>query len=191
VRSAKMQQRLSKAAFEVIREVGYANFRTSAVSKRAGVSQGAQLHHYPTKDSLAIAALEYAYGEAREKFEQNLANSESSDDLLNLILQDSADFYLSDYFMVALDILMAGGKNEELHKQLTGMSRQFRDQVERAWLEKLVDDGWSLTLAEDVLALSHSLVRGFATRALIRNDQAEFDRLLRRWREMVSLLADK
>lgn len=191
VRSAKMQQRLSKAAFEVIREVGYANFRTSAVSKRAGVSQGAQLHHYPTKDSLAIAALEYAYGEAREKFEQNLANSESCDDLLNLILQDSADFYLSDYFMVALDILMAGGKNKELHKQLTGMSRQFRDQVERAWLEKLVDDGWSLTLAEDVLALSHSLVRGFATRALIRNDQAEFDRLLRRWREMVSLLADK
>jgi AcrR family transcriptional regulator len=189
VRSAKMQRRLSEASFEVIREVGYANFRTSAVSKRAGVSQGAQLHHYPTKDSLAIAALEYAYGEARGQFEENFASSENCDELLDRILKDFVDFYISDYFMVALDILMAGGKNEELHNQLTSMSRKFRDQVERAWLEKLIDEGWLLTLAEDVLALSHSLVRGFATRALIRNDQAEFDRLLRRWREMVSLLA--
>ncbi len=190
VRSARMQQRLSEAAYEVIREGGYANFRTSAVSKRAGVSQGAQLHHYPTKNSLAIAAMEHAYGRAYEQFERNLASRAEGDDLIELILKDFADFYLSEYFMVALDILMAGGKNEELHEEVTEMSRQFRDTVERHWLEQLVDDGWSLTLAEDVLALSHSLVRGFATRALIRNDPAEFDRLLKRWRQMVQALRD-
>ncbi len=190
VRSARMQQRLSEAAYDVIREGGYANFRTIAVSKRAGVSQGAQLHHYPTKNSLAIAAMEHAYGRAYEQFERNLASRAVGEDLIELILKDFADFYLSDYFMVALDILMAGGKNEELHEELTEMSRQFRDKVERHWLEQLIDDGWSLVLAEDVLALSHSVVRGFATRALIRNDQAEFDRLLKRWRQMVLALRD-
>jgi len=188
VRSARMQQRLSEAAYEIIREGGYANFRTSAVSKRAGVSQGAQLHHYPTKNSLAMAAMEHAYGRAYEQFERNLACPAAGEDLIELILKDFADFYLSDYFIVALDILMAGGKNEELHEELTEKSRQFRDTVERHWLEQLVDDGWSLTLAEDVLALSHSLVRGFATRALIRKDQAQFDRLLKRWRQIVLAL---
>jgi len=185
-----MQQRLSEAAYEAIREGGYVNFRTSAVSKWAGVSQGAQLHHYPTKNSLAIAALEHAYGKAYEQFERNLASVGDQKELIDLILKDFVDFYLSDYFMVALDILMAGGKNEELHAELTEVSRQFRDKVERHWLEQLVDDGWSLTLAEDVLALSHSVVRGFATRALIRNDRTEFDRLLRRWRKMVLALRD-
>lgn len=191
VRSARMQQRLSEAAYEVIKEGGYANFRTSAVSKRAGASQGAQLHHYPTKNSLALAAMEHAYGKANEQFEHNLASQADSEELIDLILKDFVDFYLSDYFMVALDILMAGGKNEELHDELTEMSRRNRDTIERAWLERLVDDGWSLTLAEDVLALSHSVVRGFATRALIRDDRVEFERLLARWRKMVLSLREQ
>lgn len=191
VRSARMQERLSEAAYEVIREGGYANFRTSAVSKHAGVSQGAQLHHYPTKNSLALAAMEYAYGKAHEQFEQNLASQAGGEGLIDLILKDFVDFYLSDYFMVALDILMAGGKNAELHHELTEMSRRNRDNIERHWLERLVDDGWSLTLAEDVLALSHSVVRGFATRALIREDRVEFERLLKRWRQMVQSLREQ
>ncbi len=190
-RSARMQQRLAEAAFNIIRDGGYVNFRTSAVSREAGVSQGAQLHHYPTKGSLATAALEYAYGKAGEKFELNCARTAGGEDLLDIILQDFMDFYLSDYFAVALDILMAGGKEEELRSDLVRMTRAFRGRVERFWLEKLVDDGWSLTLAEDVLALSHSIVRGFATRALVMDDNAEFQRLLRRWRSIVGALRDQ
>ena len=191
VRSARMQKRLSEAAYEAIREGGYANFRTSAVSRRAGVSQGAQLHHYPTKNSLALAAMEHAYGKAYEQFERNLASQAGGEELIDLILKDFVDFYLSEYFMVALDILMAGGKNEELHDELTEMARRDRDTIERHWLERLIDDGWSLTLAEDVLALSHSVVRGFATRALIRDDRREFERLQKRWRQMVLSLKEQ
>ena len=191
VRTAKMQQRLSKAAFNIIRDGGYVNFRTSAVAKEAGVSQGAQLHHYPTKDSLAVAALEYAYGKSYEQFERNYASIAEHDDLLDLILKDFKDFYLSDYFMVALDILMAGGKSEELRSQLTQITRNNRTKIERLWLEEMINAGWALTPAEDVLALSHSIVRGFATRALVIDDYAEFERLLERWRLLVNDLRPK
>src|SRR5690606_10555559 len=95
-RTAVMRERLSKAAFNVIREVGYVNFRTSAVSKEAGVSQGAQLHHFPTKDSLAVAAMEYAYQQSNEAFEKNYAVKAQKNDLVELILKDFRDFYLSD-----------------------------------------------------------------------------------------------
>jgi protein-disulfide isomerase len=57
-RSARMQRRLAQAAYEVIRDGGYVHFRTAAVARAAGVSQGAQLHHFPTKNSLAEAAIE-------------------------------------------------------------------------------------------------------------------------------------
>lgn len=188
VRSAKMQELLSEVAYEIIRDVGYVNFRTSAVSKKAGVSQGAQLHHYPTKNSLAIAALDYAYIKAQERFEENYALRDEYDDLLDLILKDFMDFYLSDYFSVALDIIMSGGKNEELRSKVIALSRTSRLKVERLWLEELVDDGWPLQLAEDVLALSHSIVRGFAARALVLNDRSEFERLLRQWHSMALAL---
>ena len=109
-RTAEMKARLSQAAFEVINEVGYASFRTSAVSKKAGVSQGAQLHHFPTKNDLAVAAMEYAYSLAYKAFEENLAAFKEGDDLLDAIIRDAESFYFSESFMVALDILMAGGK---------------------------------------------------------------------------------
>jgi AcrR family transcriptional regulator len=190
VRSAKMQQRLSEAAYLIIRDGGYVNFRTSAVAKRAGVSQGAQLHHYPTKDSLAIAALDYAYKEYNKLFEANYAAVDQCDDLLDLIFKDFKDFYLSDYFSVALDILISGGKNEELREKLVAITRENRRLVERAWLEELINDGWPLALAEELLALSHSIIRGFAARALVIDDPAHFDRLLTRWRSMVDTLAN-
>lgn len=188
VRSARMQQRLAEAAYTIILNVGYVNFRTSAVSKEIGVSQGAQLHHYPTKNSLAIAALEHAYEKAQVQFEENYALRNQYPELLDLILKDFQDFYLSDYFTVALDILMAGGKNEELHKEIVALSKRFRSAIERAWLEELVNDGWPLTLAEDLLALSHSIVRGFSTRALVFKDKREFERLLVRWHKMAMAL---
>ena len=191
VRSAKMQQRLSEAAYLIIRDGGYVNFRTSAVAKRAGVSQGAQLHHYPTKDSLAIAALDYAYKEYNKLFEANYAAVDQCDDLLDLIFKDFKDFYLSDYFSVALDILISGGKNEELREKLVVITRENRRLVERAWLEELINDGWPLALAEELLALSHSIIRGFAARALVIDDPAHFDRLLTRWRSMVDTLANE
>jgi AcrR family transcriptional regulator len=183
-----MQERLSQAAYEIIRDGGYVNFRTSAVSKLAGVSQGAQLHHFPTKNSLALAALDYAYEKAQLEFENNFALCDQYDDLLDLILKDFMDFYLSDYFNVALDIIMAGGKNEELRNKVIELSRTSRLKVERLWLEKMIDDGWSLKTAEDVLALSHSIVRGFAVRALVLNDRSEFERLLKQWRVMAEAL---
>ena len=186
-----MQQRLSEAAYLIIRDGGYVNFRTSAVAKRAGVSQGAQLHHYPTKDSLAIAALDYAYKEYNKLFEANYAAVDQCDDLLDLIFKDFKDFYLSDYFSVALDILISGGKNEELREKLVVITRENRRLVERAWLEELINDGWPLALAEELLALSHSIIRGFAARALVIDDPAHFDRLLTRWRSMVDTLANE
>lgn len=184
VRSAKMQRRLSKAAFSIIRDVGYVNFRTSAVAKHAGVSQGAQLHHYPNKDSLAIAALEYAYSESYKRFATNFAQARHTDDLLGLMLKDFEDFYLSDYFMVALDIIMAGGKNDNLRKPIIKITLDNRKKIERMWLEELINDGWGLAAAEQVLALSHSIIRGFAARGLVVEDRSEFEQLKQRWREM-------
>ena len=185
VRSAKMRERLTEAAFTVINEVGFANFRTSAVSKEAGVSQGAQLHHFPTKDSLAIAAMEYAYHKAHEQFIHNFSKTAEQEGLLALIIKDFKDYFMSDYFMVALDILMGGGKNETLRVELVDMALTNRGQIERSWLERLIDDGWPLTDAEDFLAITHNIVRGFAVRSLVDKNITDFDRRMQRWQTMV------
>lgn len=185
-RTAIMRYRLSKAAFEVIKDVGFANFRTSAVSKQAGVSQGAQLHHYPTKNDLTLAAMQYAYEQSNSIFNRNIAAFRPDDDPVDAAMKDAEDFFMSDYFMVALDILMAGGKNEELRGQQIELAVTSRSLVEKAWIDRLVDLGWDKELAEDILNISFCLVRGYVVKMLISENPKQYRRLVQRWKSMVS-----
>ena len=184
-RSAATKDKLARAAFEVIRDAGYAAFRTAAVAKAAGVSQGGQLHHFPTKDDLAIAAVEYGNALARRKTEENLAQFGADDDPIEAIIADSMDFYFSGSFAVAIDVVKAGSENIELRRDIADSSRAFREFAERGWLEKMVERGWSVADAQDVIDLSTSLVRGFAIRRWIHRDSGQFKRLLERWVEIV------
>ena len=54
-----MRARLLEATVELLVEKGYAGTSTTLVSERAGVSRGAQLHHFPTKQDLVVAAVEH------------------------------------------------------------------------------------------------------------------------------------
>ena len=54
-----MRARLLEATVECLVERGWSGTSTTVVSQRAGVSRGAQLHHFPTKNALVVAAVEH------------------------------------------------------------------------------------------------------------------------------------
>ncbi len=58
-RSRATQQRLLAATVECLVEHGWAGTTTTLIAERAGVSRGAQLHHYPTKAALVLAAVSH------------------------------------------------------------------------------------------------------------------------------------
>jgi AcrR family transcriptional regulator len=60
-RSAETRKRLLDATVECLFERGYAGTTTTEIATRAGVSRGAQLHHFPKKDELVVSALEYVF----------------------------------------------------------------------------------------------------------------------------------
>jgi TetR/AcrR family transcriptional repressor of nem operon len=54
--AGRARSKLLDAAVSVIREKGYAATSVDELCARAGVTKGAFFHHFPTKDSLAVAA---------------------------------------------------------------------------------------------------------------------------------------
>src|SRR5687767_6422621 len=58
-RTRAMRQRLLEACVECLVERGWSGTSTTLVSQRAGVSRGAQLHHFPTKSDLVLAAIDH------------------------------------------------------------------------------------------------------------------------------------
>ena len=57
-RTRAMRTRLLDATIDCLVERGWSGTTTTLVSQRAGVSRGAQLHHFPTKRDLVVAAVE-------------------------------------------------------------------------------------------------------------------------------------
>src|SRR3977135_1954938 len=73
-RSAATQARLLDATIECLVERGWAATSTTEVVRRAGVSRGAQVHHYPTKEDLVLAALDYLLERRLHAFEAAFAD---------------------------------------------------------------------------------------------------------------------
>jgi TetR/AcrR family transcriptional repressor of nem operon len=55
--SGGARSKLLEAAFTIIRQKGYAATSVDELCARAGVTKGAFFHHFPRKDSLAVAAV--------------------------------------------------------------------------------------------------------------------------------------
>jgi AcrR family transcriptional regulator len=69
-RSAETRRRLLDATIECLHELGYASTTTPEIARRAGVSRGAQLHHFPRKEELVVSALEYVFDLRLKRFRE-------------------------------------------------------------------------------------------------------------------------
>ena len=70
-RRAETQTRLLDVTITSLAKRGYAGMSTNDVVRRAGVSRGALVHHYPTKAKLAVAALDRWLEARLAKFESD------------------------------------------------------------------------------------------------------------------------
>jgi AcrR family transcriptional regulator len=191
-RSEETRTRILKAAANLIRKRGYARFRTAEVAKEAGLSRGAQLHHFPTKDSLVVATLEHVFEQAQVLSRRRASAVNRPRDLIEAVIEDAREFFFSEHFMVAIDIVLSTSTDQSVRKQILDISRKARRPAEAAWAEALAANGVPGQLASDIVALTLSLVRGMALRTLWDNDPKWFDELFALWRQMIKVfLSDR
>ncbi len=184
-RSSETRGRILKASVTLMRKRGYANFRTAEVAELAGVSRGAQLHHFPTKESLVFATLEHVFDSVLEATRKRAQALKPGDDVLQQIIDDAREFFFNDEFFITLDIVMST-TDQRLRRKVLAMARSYRLPAERAWRDALVGAGVPESTVDDLLWLTLSIVRGLAIRILWQNEPQRFDHLFDIWREMAT-----
>ena len=92
-RRQNTQERVLKAALDILAEEGYARFTTTAVAARAGVSRGAQENYFRTKTDLIAAATRYAMDSATAHAAKSARVARRAADPLQLFLDDSRVFF--------------------------------------------------------------------------------------------------
>lgn len=180
-RTHQTQEKLLRSTIELLKKRRYVGVRTSDVSDHAGLSKGATTHHFPTKDALVLRALEEMYRYTQERALRRIGcASVSKRDLLDAMVEDSKAFFLSDDFLLSLDLVMVE-PNSELGMRVKELARQYRLPVEQAWVDALIRAKVEPRDAEHVVRLTFALARGFGIRQLIAGPDAASGELMERW----------
>jgi AcrR family transcriptional regulator len=128
-RSAATRQALLGATIECLVEDGYANTTTSRVAERAGVSRGAHLHHFQTRQALVAAAMERL---AERRGAELLAAAENLPEGRERLVQ-GLDLLWASYanplFQAALDLWSHARTDADLRERLVPVERRLDRQT--------------------------------------------------------------
>jgi len=128
-RSTATQARLLDAAVECLVELGYAGTTTTVVAERAGVSRGAQLHHFATRAELVGAAVQHVFAGLTDDYRQGFAQVAASKDRVRGAIELLWSIYLRRHHLAALDLYLAARTDAELRTVLAPISTRHRANV--------------------------------------------------------------
>jgi AcrR family transcriptional regulator len=187
-RTQSTQRKLIDGAIDLLKKKRYASFRTAEVAEHAGVSKGAQTHHFPSKDMLVLQALEEVYRRTQQRAQKRIeAGRDSPERLLEQLVADSREFFLGDDFLLSLDLMMVD-PGSTLGSDVKRLAQLYRLPVEQAWLDALVEAGHPERQAKDVVRLTFAIARGFGVRQLIAGEDEEFQHLMDSWMRMAKAM---
>jgi AcrR family transcriptional regulator len=183
-RTREARQRLRDAAIAVLIERGYNGLTTKEVITRAGVSNGALMHHYASKMDLVVDATADVYEAATARGERIAATAASGRDPIGGFVRDCTSVYFEWPFLAAVEILVVARTDPGLMEQIQPVMQRYREVTNERWLGVFAKAGISQEKASQVLNLTLNLVRGMAVNRLWQSDQRAQSALLEQWSDI-------
>jgi len=181
-RRDETRRALLDAVVESLIEVGFARTTTLEVQRRAEVSRGALLHHFPSKTELLVAAVDHL-AEMRARELKVLAaglpeGRARNDAVLELLWQ----CFSGTFFQVAMELRTAARTDPELRPVLTSAERALRDRIlaqARTLFGRDVAEHPGLPRALD---LTLQLMIGSAMTLVLHGDEARMREMIDDWK---------
>jgi AcrR family transcriptional regulator len=179
-RSRSTQRRVLEAAVECLVERGWSGTTTTLVAERAGVSRGAQLHHYRTKSDLLVAAVEHLAERRNAELRAEAAALPAGGDRVAATIRLLAALFTGPLFSAAIEVWVAARTDPTLRTALVPVETRFGREVHRLTVELLGADESRPGVREAVQA-TLDLMRGLGVASLLTDDSARRGRLLEEW----------
>lgn len=184
-RRDETRRALLDAAVESLIEVGFARTTTLEVQRRADVSRGALLHHFPSKNELMVAAVDHlAQMRARELKQLALQLPEERDGrartgaVLDLLWQ----CFSGTMFQVSMELRTAARTDPELRPVLVAGERALRDRIFAQARTLFGKDVANHPNVERALDLTLQLMIGAAMTGVLHKDDARLRDLIDDWK---------
>src|SRR5688572_28435551 len=134
-RTRAMRQRLLEATVDCLVERGWSGTSTALVSKRAGVSRGAQLHHFPTNNDLVLAAVAHVTEVCGADLAAAARQLPSGRRRTRAVLEMLAAHFTSPLFTAALELWVAARTDSTLHQAVGPLEQRIGRDIHRHTVE--------------------------------------------------------
>jgi AcrR family transcriptional regulator len=179
-RTRAMRARLLEATVECLVERGFAGTSTTLVSERAGVSRGAQLHHFPSKGDLVVAAVEHLTRVRGAELEAAAERLPAGRRRTRAVLDMLGDHFTSPVFIAALELWVAARTDEALREAVAPLEQRVGREAHRLTVDVLGADESQPGVRELVQA-TLDLVRGLGLATTIGDDAPRRRKILDEW----------
>jgi AcrR family transcriptional regulator len=191
-RSRETRRKLMEATVECLVERGWTGTTTVLVAERAGVSRGAQLHHFRTRGELVAAAVEYVGAQSVTDMLERAAALPAPDSRMTTgtrgrttaVVEFIIDFYISPLFTAALELWVAARTDPELKELVVDLEARLGRECHRIAVGLLTADESRPGVREAVQA-TLDLARGLALANLLTDDSRRRARIVRQWAHML------
>nr|WP_134740804.1 TetR/AcrR family transcriptional regulator [Nocardioides sp. 503] len=175
-----MRARLLQATVEVLVERGFGGTTTTLVSQRAGVSRGAQLHHFPTKNDLVVAAVEHLTEVRGAELAAAASRLPRGERRTRAVLTMLGDHFTSPVFTAALELWVAARTDKTLLDAVAPLEQRVGREVHRLTVELLGADE-SRPGTRELIQATLDLVRGLGLADTITDDARRRAGILDQW----------
>lgn len=117
-RSAATRTRLLDATVDCLATYGYAGTTTPRVAELAGLTRGAQIHHFPSKEDLVVAAIEHLAQQRVQAAIRELGRVQAGRDFLSTMLDFMWEAHQGPTFVATLELWVAARTDPVLARQI-------------------------------------------------------------------------
>lgn len=160
-RSAHTRALLLDATIESLVEVGYAGTSTTGVATRAGVSRGAQTHHFPTKSDLVVAAVEHVFATQERAFRTAFDALPTEHRTLDGAIDILWGIIKGPAYAAILELIVAARTDPELSAVVQGVAAGF-EQAVRTQLAELFPELAHAAAANNLVGFAFAILQGTA-----------------------------
>ncbi|MDT5013896.1 MAG: hypothetical protein QOD39_56 [Mycobacterium sp.] len=185
-RSAAMRTRLLDATVDCLVTYGYAGTTTPRVAEIAGVTRGAQIHHFRSKEDLVVAAIEHLAQQRTQAAMQEFGRVNASADPVSTVLDFIWESHQGPLFIATMELWMASRTDPVLAHQIARVEPLVNNTLITA-IAQIMPEHPEPKAIRDVVYTAMDALRGILMASFVDGDTA---RARRRWDRACGHLRD-
>lgn len=174
-RSARTRRLLIQAAVHVTREFGYSNLTIAKVAERAGLTNGAMQHHFPSREELVIAVIDAVYPVLEIPFGDFGSQGRTIQERVGAFIDLLWQIYSRPEYLVIWDIAFGTRGDAHLNARLNAYQRDISLRIRKQLAAAFADVGLTSRGADQIFSTVISCLRGFALQSVFGVDQQRSD----------------